>query len=259
MSAAQPIAVSRPGSLHAWRLLLLVAGLAVWEALPRLNLVDAELLPPFSEVAATVPVLLARPGVQADIGLTGLRVLVGFLLSIPVGACLGVLTAESRYAARVLDPLLFFLFTIPKSIFLPLTILAMGIGFSQKIAFAVLSTFLVLTFNFAAAVRSIKPEHLLVARSYGATRAQVIVRVYVPSMLPILLEAVRVAVMFTITAVLLAEMYASRTGIGHDVVSWGENFQMKQLLAGVLVVSVAAIAINEGIRWLERSASGWRS
>ena len=244
--------------LHAWRLLLLLLAIAVWEALPRLGLVDPDLLPPFSDVAGTVPVLLARPAVQADAGLTALRVLVGFLLAIPVGAFLGVLTAENRYAGRVLDPLLFFLFTIPKSIFLPLTILALGIGFTQKIAFAVLSTFLILTFNFAAAVRSIKPEHLLVARSYGATRAQVIWRVYVPSMLPILLEAVRVALMFTITAILLAEMYASRTGLGHDIVTWGENFQMRQLLAGVLIVSAAAIAVNEAVRWLERSASVWR-
>ncbi len=246
-------------AVHAWRLLLLGATLAVWEALPRLGVVDPELLPPFSEVLATVPALLARPALQADFGLTAVRVLAGFLLSIPVGACLGVLVAESRYAGRVLDPLLFFLFTIPKSIFLPLTILAMGIGFSQKIAFAVLSTFLVLTFNFAAAIRSIKPEYLLVARSYGAARSQVIRRVYVPSMLPILLEAVRIAIMFTITAVLLAEMYASRTGIGHDIATWGENFQLRQLLAGVLVVSVAAVAVNEAFRWLERSASGWRN
>ena len=244
--------------LHAWRLLLLLVLLATWEALPRLGLVDVDLLPPFTEVAGMVPVLLARPAVQADIGLTALQVLAGFLLSVPVGACLGVLTAENRYAGRVLDPLLFFLFTIPKSIFLPLTILVLGIGFTQKIAFAVLSTFLVLTFNFAAAVRSIKPEHLLVARSYGATRAQVIRRVYVPSMLPILLEAVRVAIMFTITAVLLAEMYASRSGIGHEIVTWGENFQMRQLLAGVLVVATAAAAVNEIIRWFERSASMWR-
>ena len=137
--------------------------------------------------------LLGRARIQSDLALTGLEVLTGFAAvrsrSAPL---LGVLTAESRYAGRVLDPLLFFLFTIPKSIFLPLTILAMGIGFWQKIAFAVLSTFLVLTFNFAAAVRSIRAEHLLVARSYGATRRQMIWRVYIPSMLPVLLEAVRV-------------------------------------------------------------------
>ncbi len=245
--------------VHAVRLGLLAAALGLWEALPRLDWVDAELLPPFSAVAATVPVLLARASIQSDLLLSGLEILTGFALSIPVGAALGVLTAESRYAGRVLDPLLFFLFTIPKSIFLPLTILVMGIGFWQKIAFAVLSTFLVLTFNFAAAVRSIRADHLLVARSYGATRSQMIWRVYIPSMLPVLLEAVRVAVMFTMTAVLLAEMYASRTGIGHEIVTWGENFQMRQLLAGVLLVSGAAVAVNEAIRWLERGASAWRT
>lgn len=245
--------------VHAVRLGLLAAALGLWEALPRLDWVDAELLPPFSAVAATVPVLLARASIQSDLLLSGLEILIGFALSIPVGAALGVLTAESRYAGRVLDPLLFFLFTIPKSIFLPLTILVMGIGFWQKIAFAVLSTFLVLTFNFAAAVRSIRADHLLVARSYGATRSQVIWRVYIPSMLPVLLEAVRVAVMFTVTAVLLAEMYASRTGIGHEIVTWGENFQMRQLLAGVLLVAGAAVAVNEAIRSLERGASAWRT
>ena len=245
--------------VQALRLLMLAGALAVWEAVSRLGVVDAELLPPATQVLATIPSLLARPALQDDLGMTALRVAVGFVLSIPVGALLGILTAESRYAARVLDPLLFFLFTVPKSIFLPLTILALGIGFTQKIAFAVLSTFLVLTFNFAAAVRSIKPEHLLVARSYGATRLQVVCRVYLPSMLPIVLEAVRVAVIFTITAVLLAEMYASRTGIGHDIATWGENFQMRQLLAGVLIVAAAAVAINEAIRWLERSASVWRA
>ena len=246
-------------TVHAVRLGLLAAALGLWEALPRLDWVDAELLPPFSAVAATVPVLLGRASIQSDLLLSGLEILTGFALSVPVGAALGVLTAESRYAGRVLDPLLFFLFTIPKSIFLPLTILVMGIGFWQKIAFAVLSTFLVLTFNFAAAVRSIRADHLLVARSYGATRGQMIWRVYIPSMLPVLLEAVRVAVMFTVTAVLLAEMYASRTGIGHEIVTWGENFQMRQLLAGVLLVAGAAVAVNEAIRFLERGASAWRT
>ena len=245
---------------HAWRLLLLLVALATWEALPRLGLVDADLLPPFSAVAATVPVLLARPAIRADLALTGVQVLAGFLLSIPVGAGLGVLTAESRYAGRVLDPLLFFLFTVPKSIFLPLTILALGIGFSQKIAFAVLSTFLVLTLQLRRRGPAPSGPSTCWSRApTGPPGRRSSSRVYVPSMLPILLEAVRVAVMFTVTAVLLAEMYASRTGIGHEIVTWGENFQMRQLLAGVLIVAAAAVVVNEAIRGIERSASVWRT
>ena len=65
------------------------------------------------------------------------------------------------------------------------------------------------------AVESVKPENLLVARSYGATPAQTVWRVYIPSMLPVLLEALRISMIFNLTGVMLAEMYASRAGVGH--------------------------------------------
>jgi len=98
-----------------------------------------------------------------------------------------------------------------------------------------------------------------VARSYGATPAQTVWRVYLPSMLPVLLEALRISMIFNLTGVMLAEMYASREGIGHEIATWGENFQMRQLLAGVLMVAMIAIAFNELVRWVETRCSHWRT
>jgi NitT/TauT family transport system permease protein len=54
-------------------------------------------------------------------------------------------------------------------------------------------------------------------------------------------------------------MYASRTGIGHLIASWGENFQMKQLFAGVILLAAAAILFNETLRWMEARVSAWRT
>jgi NitT/TauT family transport system permease protein len=110
-----------------------------------------------------------------------------------------------------------------------------------------------------AAVESVKPENLLVARSYGATPAQTIWRVYVPSMLPVLLETLRISMIFNLTGVMLAEMYASREGIGHLIANWGENFMMRQLLAGVLMVAVIAMTFNELVRLVETRCSHWRT
>ena len=150
-----------------------------------------------------------------------------------------------------MDPVIFFLFGIPKSIFLPLFILTMGIGFGQKIVFGVFSTALIVTMNAVAAVRSIKPEHRLVARSYAASRWQTARLVYWPSMLPVLLDGWRTALIFAVTAIMLAEIYAARAGFGHRLADWGENFDLTRLFGGVLLVSLAAIAANESIRWLE--------
>jgi NitT/TauT family transport system permease protein len=81
----------------------------------------------------------------------------------------------------------------------------------------------------------------------------------VPSMMPILLETLRIAMIFNFTGVMIAEMYASRTGIGHLIASWRENFQMRQLFAGVILLATMAILFNEAVRFLEGRCSTWRT
>ena len=233
--------------------------LAAWEWLPRWAIVNAELLPPLSDVLAMFFTMLGRSQVQEAIGVTTGEVVLAFMFAVPIGAGVGVLVAESEYFGQIFRPMLFYVFSIPKSIFLPMFILVFGIGFEQKVAYAAFSTVFIVIMSAAAAVESVKADHVLVARSYGATRTQVLTRVYVPSMLPFLLEALRISMIFNFTGVMIAEMYASRSGIGQLIASWGENFQMPQLFAGVVLLAAAAIGFNEAVRWLEARCSAWRT
>jgi len=233
--------------------------LAAWEWLPRWAIVNAELLPPLSDVLAMFFTILGRSQVQEAIGVTTGEVVLAFMFAVPIGAGVGVLVAESEYFGQIFRPMLFYVFSIPKSIFLPMFILVFGIGFEQKVAYAAFSTVFIVIMSAAAAVESVKADHVVVARSYGATRTQVLTRVYVPSMLPFLLEALRISMIFNFTGVMIAEMYASRSGIGQLIASWGENFQMPQLFAGVVLLAAAAIGFNETVRWLEARCSAWRT
>ena len=245
--------------LIAIRLLLLALFLAAWETLPRNNVINPMLLPPLTDVLKMMVELLGRAQVHEAILVTAAEVIVAFVIAVPLGAVIGVLIAEYDYAGQIFKPLLFYVFSVPKSIFLPMFILIMGIGFQQKVAYAAFSTLFVVIMSATAAVESVKADHVLVARSYGATRMQILTRVYVPSMMPILLETLRISMIFNFTGVMIAEMYASRTGIGHLIASWGENFQMPQLFAGVILLATVAIAFNETVRWLEARCSTWRT
>ncbi len=241
------------------RIAIVVALFALWEVLSRTGIVNPRLLPSASDTLATLGDLLQRASVRNDLLVTATEVLAAFALAVPVGALMGFLIAENRYFAEVTKPLLFFAFSIPKSIFLPMFILVFGVGFSQKVGFGFFSTIFIVVMSTTTAVESVKVEYLTVARSYGATATQTAWRVYLPSMLPVLLEALRISMIFNLTGVILAEMYASRDGIGHQIATWGENFQMKQLLAGVVMIAAIAIAFNEMIRWVETRCSHWRT
>jgi NitT/TauT family transport system permease protein len=241
------------------RFAIVTAIFAAWEMLSRTGTVNPRLLPSASDTLAMLGELLQRASVRNDLIVTASEVLAAFALAVPFGALVGFLIAENRYFAEVVKPLMFFAFSIPKSIFLPMFILVFGVGFAQKVGFGFFSTIFIVIMSTTTAVESVKLEYLTVARSYGATQTQTAFRVYLPSMLPVLLEALRISMIFNLTGVILAEMYASRDGIGHHIASWGENFQMKQLLAGVVMIAAIAMAFNELIRWVETRCSHWRT
>jgi NitT/TauT family transport system permease protein len=251
MAASLEIKIARLG--------IVIAIFALWETLSRTGIVNPRLLPSASDTLAMLGQLLERARVRNDLVVTASEVLTAFALAVPFGALIGFLIAENRYFAEVVKPLLFFAFSIPKSIFLPMFILVFGVGFAQKVGFGFFSTIFIVTMSTTAAVEQVKIEYLTVARSYGATGAQTAFRVYLPSMLPVLLEALRISMIFNLTGVILAEMYASRDGIGHQIASWGENFQMKQLLAGVVMIAAIAMAFNELVRSVETRCSHWRT
>jgi NitT/TauT family transport system permease protein len=241
------------------RLVLLALVLGAWEVLPRIGAINPLLLPPLSDVLSMLATQIGRPNVQEAVGVTALEVIVSFIIAVPLGAAAGIVIAENDYVGQIVKPMLFYVFSIPKSIFLPLFILVFGIGFQQKVAYAAFTTAFVVLMSATAAVESVRADHIMVARSYGATQTQILLRVYVPSMLPILLETLRISMIFNFTGVMIAEMYASRTGIGHLIANWGENFQMPQLFAGVIVLSAVAILFNEAVRVLEARCSTWRT
>src|ERR1700745_4088333 len=157
--------------LILWGVALSVAIFELWEVLSRTGTVNPRLLPSASDTLATLGDLLQRASVRSDLVVTATEVLAAFAVAVPFGCLLGYLIAEHRYFADVMKPLLFFAFSIPKSIFLPMFILVFGVGFAEKVGFGFFSTIFIVIMSTTTAVESVKIEYLTVARSYGATSA----------------------------------------------------------------------------------------
>ncbi len=239
--------------------LSIVGALVVlWWILTAGGFVSPFLLPSPGRVAAAFGELVRRPDTWSNLGWTVSAVLASAAIAVP-SARRRFATAASDYWKAVLRPILYFPLSIPKSVFLPLFILTLGIGPSQSIAFGTFSIVFLMVVTAIAAVESVPEEYLRVARSLDASLAQTVRHVYLPSMVPVLLEGLRLSMIFGFTGILVAEMYASRGGFGRSLSSWGENFQVDQLLAGVLLVSLVAIGINEAVRAAERRAERWRA
>ncbi len=236
---------------QATQALVIAAFLALWEVASRAGWIDTEIVPPFSAVIATAIQMLVSGAFTDDLLTTVLEVGAAYLLSVPAGLLLGFMIGESRRLERMVVPPLQLIMAVPKAIFLPLFIIAFGIGFAQKMFFAGMLSFFVLILCGIAAVRSVSPGLVTLSRSLGATRGQLYTRIYLPAMAPLIIEGMRLGFVFCIFGVLLAEMYGSQRGMGRLVFVWADMFRMKEFFACVLVIFLLTVAVNEGFRSAE--------
>src|SRR4029078_7902838 len=93
-----------------------------------------------------------------------------------LGLAVGSFVDDNLAASRMFAPALHLLLSIPKSIFLPVFIFAFGIGFLQKVIFAVTLAFFIVVLSGIAAARSVPAGLVTAARSFGASRAQIYLR-----------------------------------------------------------------------------------
>jgi NitT/TauT family transport system permease protein len=240
-----------------YQLGFLIGFLGLWETLSRGGFVDSEELPAFTNVAIMLWSLLGDSEFLGHCWDTLVRVLVAFAIGAPLAISIGFILGEKLHLGEIINPIVHFVLAVPQSIFLPIFILLFGIGFVEKIVFGVTHIVFVVIVNTVAAVESVPRSHVLAARSFGATPTQIYLRIYFPAMLPLLVTGLRLGMIFNIIGILLAEMYASRTGVGQLIFQWGEDYQVTELMAGIVIVSIATIAINELMRLWEARAGHW--
>lgn len=232
--------------------------LGLWELVARVGWADPELLPAFSAVVPVLWDLLGDTRFLENVWVTLVRIVVAFVITAPLAVSLGFLLGEKLHLGRILNPMIHFVLAVPQSIFLPVFILLFGIGFIEKIVFGMTHIFFVVVVNTVAAVRAVPKGQVLAARSFGATTGQIYAKVYLPAMLPLVVTGLRLGMIFNIIGILLAEMYATRSGVGLLIAEWGEAYEVRELMAGIVFISIGTIAINELMRLWEARVGRWQ-
>ena len=166
---------------------------------------------------------------------------------------------QSKRLNRLFSPFVYLLYPVPKVVLLPVLLLLLGIGDLPKIAIIVLILFfqiLVLVRDQAAAIR---PELIQSVRSLGAGRRALFTYVYLPASLPAILTALRQSVGTAVAVLYVAELFATRLGLGYYIYINGSTyFDYPAMYAGVVAMSILGLGMYFTVDWLERRLCRWQ-
>jgi taurine transport system permease protein len=176
------------------------------------------------------------------------------LTAVPVGVAMGM----SRVARGIFDPPIEFYRPLPPLSYLPLIIIWFGIDELPKVLLIYLSCFAPLALAARSGMRSASQEQINAAYSMGATYAQVIRHVILPSALPEILVGMRIAIGFGWTTLVAAEMVAASVGLGQMVLNASNFLRTDIVIMGIIVIGVVAYLFDLLMRWVEKRFVPWK-
>lgn len=256
-----PIPVRRSLSTRWISLLTLTTLLIAWWAVTATGVIERLFLPPPAAVLQK-GWLLATSGymdstlwqhLAASLSRIGLGLGFAVLTAVPVGIAIGA----NRIARGIFDPLIEFYRPIPPLAYLPLIVIWCGIGELSKVLLIYLAIFAPIAIATATGVRTVDPAKLRAAQSLGATRAQLIRHVILPSALPDILTGVRIGLGVGWSTLVAAELIAATSGLGFMVQSAAQFLVTDVVVLGILVIALIAFALEMGLRALQRKLVPW--
>jgi NitT/TauT family transport system permease protein len=201
---------------------------------------------------------LVDPGFYRDLAVTGIEMGVGFAIGAGGGIGLGVLLARWAYVAKMLDPFLLALYSIPRVALAPMLIVWFGIGYSSKIFLGATLVFFITFFNTLAGIRSVDKALCDIARIMKATEWQVFRKVMLPSASSWILTSVKISLPFALVGVILGEFLVSSQGLGYRLNAYSTGYNITGAMAIVFLMMVLMLVLTAINTAVEARALRWR-
>ncbi|NIR89355.1 MAG: ABC transporter permease [Gammaproteobacteria bacterium] len=232
--------------------------IGLWELAAVTGAVDAQFFPPPSHVAGDFVTLLQAGSLLSDILISSWRVLVGFALSAAVGIPLGILLGSSQALRWIVGPVISIIRPLPSLSWIPLSLLWLGIGETQKYAIVFMGTLAPLVVFVTDATLRVDEILLKAARNLGASSRQIMVEVVLPGALPSILSGLKVTLALAWTCIISAEMVGAMKGLGYliwNAKDWGNT---GQVIIGMLMISATVLVMDTIFRLIEAALLPWR-
>jgi ABC-type nitrate/sulfonate/bicarbonate transport system permease component len=239
------------GRILTIQLATVAAVLAAYEALARSHLLYEGVVPPLGALAVALAQALGAPPTYVNLGVTAAEVAIGFGVGTLLGVALGIPTGANALVRAAIGPYLDGIATAPKIVFFPIALLAFGVGPGSKAALGALSAFFPVALTVAAAVGRINPVFVRVGRSFNASRWQMATKIYLPALVPAVVNGMRIGLGVAIIGVLLGEIKLSDKGIGFATIDAYNHFRIPQMYALLMLVFAIAVLANVALGRLE--------
>ncbi|WP_281982639.1 ABC transporter permease [Thalassorhabdomicrobium marinisediminis] len=232
-----------------------IALIVIWQLGVRLFDVPTYIAPAPSDVAYTF--VDKFPILMANFWPTFYESILGFLFGNFFAIVIAIAFVHSKNVEKAFFPIAVFINTIPILAIAPILVLIFGPGLTAKVVIAALICFFPTLVNMVRGLQAVSPQSLELARILSASKSEIFWKIRLPSSLPFLFSALRIAATTCVIGAIVGEWVGADLGLGALIIDSTFNFNSPLLYATVFMSSGLSVCLFAAVAIAERLIIRW--
>ena len=194
----------------------------------------------------------------SHLGATMLEIAAGFFLGLILAVVVSLVLGTRDTLAKIIDPFMMALWSVPGIVLGPLFILYFGIGFTSKLVLVTVTVFFLIFFNTFSGIRAVDKEWINVLRIMEASQKNIFTKVILPASALWIFSSFKNAIPYALVAAVVGELIASQRGIGFLIQEASGVMDTTGVFAALFNLMLVGLVLNEIVERSEKRVLHWR-
>jgi len=224
----------------------------IWQVLANKNIINTFIFSSPKKVLECIIKLHNQNNLYNHIWVTFYETVISFILGTIIGLVIATLMWWNKFFAKVIDPYLTILNSLPKVALGPIIIIWSGAGIKSIILMALLISVIITIINVYQGFIDTDQNKIKLMKSFNASKKQTYFKLILPANIPIIINALKVNVSMSLIGIIMGEFLVSKEGIGYLIMYGSQVFNLDLVITGIVILCLLAILMYYLVLYIEK-------
>lgn len=235
-----------------FKIFIIVLFLGLWEVCARVGILNSFLTSYPSKIFITISDLFKENNLLNHIWVTLYETIISFSLASIIGITVASILWSNKTIAKILDPYLTVLNSLPKISLGPLIIIWVGANVKSIIFMALLIAVFTTIINMYNSFMNTDPSKITLMKSFGASKVTIFTKLIFRGNIPSLVNTLKINISLSLIGVIMGELLVSKQGLGYLITYGSQVFNLNLVITSIFILAIMSYLLYILIDLLEK-------
>lgn len=226
--------------------------IGLWELFTKLGYINDFIFSSPSAIFNTIINLGKEGNLWGHIFTTVGETLIAFILGIVLGLIIAIILYQFKFIAKVCDPFLTLLNSLPKIALGPVIIIWMGANIKSIIFMALLINLIVNIVTIYNGFSSTDKNKLKLMDTFNASKFQTLIKLVIPASYPTIISSLKLNISMSLIGVIMGEFLVSKRGLGYLIIYGKQVFDLTLVMSAITLLLIISFILYKFIIYIEK-------